>query len=56
VVDKLGLAAFAIGPEIAPGVPVLKTVGGRGPDMVLALKSGNFGGPDFFADAARLIA
>jgi uncharacterized protein YgbK (DUF1537 family) len=56
VVDKLGLPAFAIGPEIAPGVPVLKTVGGRGPDMVLALKSGNFGGPDFFADAAGLMA
>ena len=55
VVDKLGLAAFAIGPEIAPGVPVLRTVGGCGPDMVLALKSGNFGGPDFFADAARLM-
>ncbi len=55
VVDKLGLPAFAIGPEIAPGVPVLKTVGGRGPDMVLALKSGNFGGPDFFADAAGLM-
>jgi uncharacterized protein YgbK (DUF1537 family) len=55
VVDKLGLPAFSIGPEIAPGVPVLRTVGGRGPDMVLALKSGNFGGPDFFADAARLM-
>jgi uncharacterized protein YgbK (DUF1537 family) len=55
VVDKLGLAAFAIGPEIAPGVPVLRTVGGRGPQMVLALKSGNFGGPDFFADATRLM-
>jgi uncharacterized protein YgbK (DUF1537 family) len=55
VVDQLGLAAFSIGPEIAPGVPVLRTVGGRGPDMVLALKSGNFGGPDFFADAARLM-
>ena len=55
VVDKLGLQAFAIGPEIAPGVPVLRTVGGLGPDMVVALKSGNFGGPDFFADAARLM-
>ncbi|MDB5458303.1 MAG: uncharacterized protein JWO72_44 [Caulobacteraceae bacterium] len=55
VVDQLGLAAFAIGPEIAPGVPVLRTVGGRGPQMMLALKSGNFGGPDFFADAAKLM-
>jgi uncharacterized protein YgbK (DUF1537 family) len=54
-VDRLGLKAFAIGPEIAPGVPVLRTVGG-GPPMMLALKSGNFGGPDFFADALRLMA
>jgi uncharacterized protein YgbK (DUF1537 family) len=54
-VDRLGLKAFAIGPEIAPGVPVLRTVGGE-PDMLLALKSGNFGGPDFFADALRLMA
>jgi len=55
VVDQLGLKAFSIGPEIAPGVPVLRTVGGQGPDMVLALKSGNFGGADFFADAAGLM-
>jgi uncharacterized protein YgbK (DUF1537 family) len=54
VVDRLGLRAFAIGPEIAPGVPVLRTVGGK-PEMMLALKSGNFGGPDFFADALRLM-
>jgi uncharacterized protein YgbK (DUF1537 family) len=55
VVDHLGLKAFSIGAEIAPGVPVLRTVGGQGPAMVLALKSGNFGGPDFFADAAKLM-
>ncbi|MEI9892171.1 MAG: nucleotide-binding domain containing protein [Caulobacteraceae bacterium] len=53
-VDRLQLKAFAIGPEIAPGVPVLRTVGG-GPEMMLALKSGNFGGPDFFADALKLM-
>jgi uncharacterized protein YgbK (DUF1537 family) len=53
-VDRLGLKAFAIGPEIAPGVPVLRTVGG-GPEMKLALKSGNFGGPGFFADALALM-
>ncbi|MGF6230014.1 uncharacterized protein YgbK (DUF1537 family) [Inquilinus ginsengisoli] len=52
VVDALALPAFRIGAEIAPGVPVLHTVG-REPSMVLALKSGNFGGPDFFADALR---
>jgi uncharacterized protein YgbK (DUF1537 family) len=53
-VDRLGLKAFAIGPEIAPGVPVLRTVGG-GPPMMLALKSGNFGGPEFFADALAIM-
>ncbi|MGZ3272171.1 MAG: 3-oxo-tetronate kinase [Caulobacteraceae bacterium] len=54
-VDRLGLKAFAIGPEIAPGVPVLRTVG-AGPAMMLALKSGNFGGPGFFADALQLMS
>ncbi|MGZ3276794.1 MAG: 3-oxo-tetronate kinase [Caulobacteraceae bacterium] len=54
-VDRLGLKAFAIGPEIAPGVPVLRTVG-AGPAMILALKSGNFGGPGFFADALQLMS
>ena len=54
VVDRLSLKAFAIGPEIAPGVPVLRTVGGA-LEMKLALKSGNFGGVDFFADALGLM-
>lgn len=55
VVDRLKLAAFRLGPEIAPGVPVLRTLG-AGQDMLLALKSGNFGAPDFFADALKLMA
>jgi uncharacterized protein YgbK (DUF1537 family) len=55
VVDRLGIPAFLVGAEIAPGVPVLRTVGGEGSEMVLALKSGNFGGVDFFADALRLV-
>lgn len=54
VVDRLGVPAFLVGPEIAPGVPVLRAVGARG-EMVMALKSGNFGGPDFFNDAIRLM-
>jgi uncharacterized protein YgbK (DUF1537 family) len=54
VVDRLGIPAFLVGPEIAPGVPVLRAVGARG-EMVMALKSGNFGGPDFFNDAIRLM-
>ena len=53
VVDRLGLTAFELGPEIAPGVPVLKTIAGE--DMRLALKSGNFGGVDFFRDALELM-
>ncbi|WP_027998465.1 3-oxo-tetronate kinase [Sinorhizobium arboris] len=50
-VDRLGIPAFLIGPEIAPGVPLLRTIGTAGEDMLLALKSGNFGGEDFFATA-----
>jgi len=54
VVDRLGVPAFLVGPEIAPGVPVLRAVGTRDA-MTMALKSGNFGGPDFFNDAIRLM-
>ncbi|MBB5050317.1 uncharacterized protein YgbK (DUF1537 family) [Afipia massiliensis] len=55
VVDRLGIPAFLVGPEIAAGVPVLRCVGwGRG-EAVMALKSGNFGGLDFFNDAIRLM-
>lgn len=51
VVSALGLGALAVGPEIDPGVPVLVS---EGPDpLALALKSGNFGAPDFFAKALR---
>ena len=46
VVAALGVRLFAIGPEIDPGVPVLAT--GAPDPMTLALKSGNFGAPDFF--------
>ena len=44
---------MAIGPEIDLGVPALKVVGR---DLALALKSGNFGAPDFFARAAEVLA
>jgi uncharacterized protein YgbK (DUF1537 family) len=50
-VDSLKIPAFLVGPEIAAGVPVLRSVGGKDGDMLLALKSGNFGGPDFFTKA-----
>ncbi|MGO7860850.1 3-oxo-tetronate kinase [Rhizobium ruizarguesonis] len=54
-VDRLAIPAFLIGPEIAPGVPVLRTVGNAQGDMLLALKSGNFGGEDFFAAALAMM-
>ncbi len=55
-VDRLQIPAFLVGPEIAPGVPVLHTVGGPHGAMQLALKSGNFGGADFFARALAMMA
>lgn len=54
-VDRLGIPAFLIGPEIAPGVPVLRTIGNSEGDMLMALKSGNFGGDDFFATALAMM-
>jgi 3-dehydrotetronate 4-kinase len=55
VVDRLGIPGFLVGPEIAPGVPVLRSVGDKDAEMLLALKSGNFGGPQFFSDALNLM-
>jgi uncharacterized protein YgbK (DUF1537 family) len=55
VVDRLGIPGFLVGAEIAAGVPVLRAVGAREGDMLLALKSGNFGGPRFFSDALDLM-
>jgi 3-dehydrotetronate 4-kinase len=55
VVDRLGIPGFLVGAEIAAGVPVLRAVGAKRGAMLLALKSGNFGGPAFFADALGLM-
>jgi uncharacterized protein YgbK (DUF1537 family) len=55
VVDRLGIPGFLVGAEIAAGVPVLRAVGARQGDMLIALKSGNFGGPEFFSDALALM-
>ena len=49
VVQALGIDALAIGPEIDPGVPW--TVATGDVPLALALKSGNFGGIDFFGKA-----
>lgn len=67
VVRRLGVRALRIGPEIAPGVPWTVTLDGNAlaegaggsdgsgrraqPVLALALKSGNFGDPDFFLQA-----
>ncbi len=55
VVDRLGIPGFRVGTEIAAGVTVLRAVGSKEGEMVLALKSGNFGGPSFFTDALDLM-
>jgi len=55
VVDRLQIPGFLVGEEIAAGVPVLRAVGAKSGDMLLALKSGNFGGPEFFSDALKLM-
>jgi len=55
VVDRLRIPGFLVGAEIAAGVPVLRAVGADRGDMLLALKSGNFGGTEFFSDALKLM-
>jgi len=51
VVSALDVTALRIGPEIDPGVPWTASVGKK--PLLLALKSGNFGAPDFFTKAFR---
>jgi uncharacterized protein YgbK (DUF1537 family) len=53
-VDRLAVNAFRLGPEIAPGVPLMRTIGRDGGEMQMALKSGNFGGKDFFTRALAM--
>ncbi len=55
VVDRLRIPGFLVGDEIAAGVPVLRAVGAEAGEMLLALKSGNFGGQTFFSDALNLM-
>jgi uncharacterized protein YgbK (DUF1537 family) len=52
VVGALGVEGLAIGPEIDPGVPWTVSIGE--PSLALALKSGNFGTPDFFTKAFKI--
>ncbi len=53
MVNTLGVEAMLIGPEIDPGVPILR-VGDKQP-VGLALKSGNFGAAGFFAKAMSMM-
>ncbi len=54
VVKALGVRLLQIGAQIDPGVPA--TVSSGGEPLALALKSGNFGGRDFFAKALGQLA
>jgi uncharacterized protein YgbK (DUF1537 family) len=52
VVEALGVSRLRIGSEIDPGVPwAMAEYSARGRPLAVALKSGNFGTPDFFLKA-----
>ena len=53
VVSNLGIEGLKIGREIDPGVPWTESIGE--PKLALALKSGNFGGVDFFSKAFGML-
>ena len=53
VASAFGPRALEVGPEIDTGVPVLISDGE--PRLAFALKSGNFGGDDFFARAVEML-
>ena len=53
VVSALDISALRIGAQIDPGVPWTASIGDL--KLALALKSGNFGGPEFFHKALECI-
>jgi len=53
VVQALGVTGLRIGRQIDPGVPWTMSLGE--PALALALKSGNFGAPDFFLRAFSVL-
>jgi uncharacterized protein YgbK (DUF1537 family) len=53
VAQALGVTCVRIGAQIAPGVPWTFSL--DDPPLSLALKSGNFGGPDFFSTALSML-
>lgn len=54
VCRRLGLGALEVGKNIEPGVPLCFSVGEF--RLPLVLKSGNFGGEDFYGKALRAVA
>ncbi len=52
IVEGLGITTMEVGPEIDPGVPAMRARD----DLVIALKSGNFGTEDFFAKAVKVLS
>jgi 3-dehydrotetronate 4-kinase len=54
VVQALGVTGLRIGRQIDPGVPWTASLGE--PALALALKSGNFGAPDFFLRAFSVLS
>lgn len=54
VVTALGVRLLQIGTQIDPGVPA--TLSNTAEPLALALKSGNFGGRDFFDKALKQLA
>jgi uncharacterized protein YgbK (DUF1537 family) len=57
-VQALGIAQMQIGPQIDPGVPWChaRAEAAEGAGVHIALKSGNFGGDDFFTKAFTVLA
>ena len=56
-VQALGISRLLIGPQIDPGVPWCHAASPLAPDgLHVTLKSGNFGSPDFFRKALRVLA
>ncbi len=53
IMQRLGVRGLRIGPSIDPGVPWTQSLGD--PPLALALKSGNFGGDDFFLRSLAML-
>jgi uncharacterized protein YgbK (DUF1537 family) len=56
-VQALGITRLRIGPQIDPGVPwcFASASNGLRADLHIALKSGNFGAPDFFTKSFKVL-